>query len=348
MKRFKDWLIGKTQRKPTSIIGIGQKVLTGSLFLYLIFTFTSGPGAVFAAFTPIGYKSKNLGKTIIHYQQEFEPNLDYYIKVIEETRETNNHLWNQGVHNIIEKEGKMHFYLCLNTDAAAKLTMIKSPAITVFGNKIVLAQEFIEQLKWEIPDVLRHEISHVNAASRYGWLRNYYHVPIWLDEGIASNMSNFWQHSYDHFISLLNQNPKITSLTKLNNLMDWNNGFVISRDNYLKQYGYSLLFTKDLIENIGFDNVKTILINEKNFAILLGKNLYEYEIDWIAKQKRLHVLPEATELQYPSVPLKITILWIIQSILIIGTILYMILWSVRQIFKILRYISVMKNPIIVS
>jgi hypothetical protein len=345
MKQFKRWITAEPIKKRSLLRSIPLKLLTGTLWLYVGYTFLSGTGAVFASFTPYGFKTKQIGNNIIHYEKKFESDIQTYFNSFSQARIKNDLLWNQGEIDVLSKPPLIHLYLCSSKSKAFQLSSVMSPAITLFGNKIVLSKEYIDELNWDITSVLNHEISHVNAAVRYGWIQNYFNRPIWLDEGIASIQSNFWQHTPENFKKLLEKDSYVTSISKLNSLVEWNSGFLLGRDNYIKQYCYSILVATDIIKNKGFDNVKRFLRGDISTHTFLGSNIHEYEKKLLSSSE---IKPFYIKLQYPDAAFKIKFIWTMQFILPLAVLCYLLIWLTRQVFKICRTFGFFGKNIITS
>ena len=311
MNQFKRWITAEPVNNRSLLRSIPLKLLTGTLWLYIGYTFFSGIGTVFASATPYGFKTKQIGNNIIHYEKIFENDLKTYFNNFTQARIKNDILWNQGEVDILSESPLIHLYLCSSKSKAFQLSSVVTPAITLFGNKIVLSMEYVDELNWDITSVLNHEISHVNVAVRYGWIQNYFNRPIWLDEGIASIQSNFWQHTPENFRKLLEKNSYVTSISKLNSLVEWNSGFLLGRDNYIKQYCYSKLVATNVIKNNTFYNLKLLLRGDISTHTLLVSNIHEYEKKTLYSSE---IKPFNINLQYPDAAFKTKFFWTMQLI----------------------------------
>jgi hypothetical protein len=336
---FLNWLTGKPSKKKSLIKNIFGKFIVGTMWIYIFYSFSSGPGAIFASFNPIGFTKVNLRENVIHYSKDFASSMDYYSPIIKKAREIVDLKWNESDDLPPQRKPVIHFYLTSHAQDVAKLTMVNTAAVTVLGNKIVLSIDFIKKMGWDVADVLKHEISHVNCSSRYGWIRGYFNFPIWLDEGIASNFSNFPQDSEKHFNELLKINPEAISLTTLNSIFSWQSALFNNHDNFVKQYGYSRWITKDLMSTHGMHSLKQFLSGKADFQSLFGKTLTEYENTWVETQKKNGLIPEGVTLIYPSISWKVICLWTLQSVALISFILFLVLWTIRQSFKIVKAIA---------
>ena len=338
IKIFFKWLTGFPSSKKSKVKNIFGKLLVGSMWIYILYSFTSGPGAVFASINPIGFKSTTIGKNIIHYPSDFVFSIDQISKTIINSRTVVDSKWIDGEFIENDKQPVIHYYLTKGVKDITKLTMVSTPAVTVFKNKIVLSTVFIDEMEWDLSSALKHEISHVNYNSRNGWMKSYINYPIWLDEGIASSFSDFPQHSRPYLNNLLKENPTLNSLTRLNNLFAWQSELFRDHDNFVKQYGYSLWITEDLINIYGMDKLKKYLNGDISFLQLAGKTLSDYETDWIKNRKQNKLIPDNVHLVYPSISMKVLSLWIVQTLIFLIFVSFLSLWTIRQIFKVIRIV----------
>lgn len=333
MNHFKRWITAEPIKNHSLLRSVPSKLLTGTLLLYIGYTFVAGTGAVFASATPYGFKTRQIDNNIIHYENRFEKDIQGYFNDFSQARLKNDLLWNQGGIDVLLKEPVIHLYLCSSKSKAFQLSSVGTPAVTMFGNKIVVSKEFVDELNWDIVSVLNHEISHVNAAMRYGWVKGYFSWPVWLDEGIASVQSNFWQHTPEHLKTLVEKDPHVTSISKANSTVAWNSGFSLGHDNFLKQYCYAEIVAKDIIRKRGFDTIKRFFRGDITESELLGSDIHTYE-------KKLLASPEleqtGIQLQYPDAAFNVKFLWAMQFIIPLLVIVYLLMWLTRQGFKICR------------
>jgi hypothetical protein len=333
MNQFKRWITAEPSKNHSFIRSIPLKLLTGTLLLYIGYMFIAGTGAVFASATPYGFKTRQIGNNIIHFEKTFEKDIQTYFSDFSQARLKNDLLWNQGDIDVLSKEPVIHLYLCSSNSKACQLSSMGTPAVNIFGNKIVLSKEFVDESNWDIVSVLSHEISHVNAAMRYGWIKGYFNWPLWLDEGIASVQSNFWQNTPENFKKLLEMDPHVTSISKLNSLVAWNNGFSLGHDNFLKQYCYSEIVAADIIKKRGFDTIKRFFRGDITESELLGSDIHTYEKKLLASSVLKHT---GIQLQYPDVSFNVKLLWTMQFIIPLLVMVYLLMWLTRQGFKICR------------
>ena len=333
MLLLRRWITAKPAENHSILLSISLKLLTGTLWLYIGYMFVSGTGAVLASSNPYGFETRRIGNSVIHFEKEFEKDIQFYFDELDKARIKNDLLWNKGDIDILSNDPVIHLYLCSNNFRASQLSSVVSPAINLFGNKIVLSKEYIEELNWDIGSVLSHEISHVHAAIRYGWVQNYYGRPIWLDEGIASIQSNFWQHTPEHFKTLLEKDSRVTSISKLNSLVEWNSGFLSGSENYIKQYCYSKMVAADILQKKGLDSVKRYLRGDISVNELLGSDIHEYEMQLLQSSE---MKPFGIQLQYPDAAFKIKFFWIMQFVLPLLVVSYLLLWLTRQGFRMCR------------
>ena len=71
--RFFCWLAGKPPVKKTFLRTVTGRVLTGMMWVYLFYTFLSGPGAVFASINPVGFRSVTAGNNVVHVTDAVAP-----------------------------------------------------------------------------------------------------------------------------------------------------------------------------------------------------------------------------------------------------------------------------------
>jgi hypothetical protein len=75
MNHFKRWITAEPSKNHSFIRSIPLKLLTGTLLLYIGYMFIAGTGAVFASATPYGFKTRQIGNNIIHYENAFEKDI---------------------------------------------------------------------------------------------------------------------------------------------------------------------------------------------------------------------------------------------------------------------------------
>jgi hypothetical protein len=335
-KIFLDWLSGKPLKKKSIVRNLFGKFIVGTMWIYVVHSFSSGPGALLASINPIGFKTIYCNGNSIHYTKDFNGSIDYYFTLVKEANGIVKAKWNEGDAVRPERKSMYHVYLTSRAQNVAKLTMVNTAAVTVFGNKIVVSTEFINKMGWDFESVLKHEMSHIECTSRYGWMNGYFHFPVWLDEGIASNFSNFSQSSEKHFIELLSKNHEVVSLTKLNTIFSWQSALFTNHDTFEKQYGYSRWIAKDLMGTYGMNALKEYLSGKTSFAAVFGMTLEEYENNWVETNKRNSLLPNGVNLIYPSASWKVIGLWTLQTAVIAAFFSYLLLWTVRQVMKLFR------------
>lgn len=135
------------------------------------------------------------------------------------------------------------------------------------------AQTF--EIKRQIP----HELAHVYT---YQWLgENYYNVPQWLREGLASMAELFPNPDYPLLLENAYENE---SLLPMNTLCD---SFPLEASNFLLAYAQSSDFTWFLYENYGSSGLEALTLAyadglscEQGAVQALGKSLSDLERAW--------------------------------------------------------------------
>ncbi|HEX2955328.1 MAG TPA: hypothetical protein VHO70_00770, partial [Chitinispirillaceae bacterium] len=144
---------------------------------------------------------------------------------------------------------------------------------------------------------------------------------------------------------LLNMDSRVTSISKLNSLVEWNSGFLLGHDNYIKQYCYSEIVASDIINKSGFDNVKNFLRGDITISKLLGGNIAAYEKQLLSSPG---VNQMGIQLQYPEAAFQVKLLWAMQFIIPLIVSLYLLMWLTRQGFKVCRTIGLVRKNVVIA
>jgi hypothetical protein len=187
-------------------------------------------------------------------------------------------------------------------------------------------------------------MSHVECGHRFGWIRGYFNFPVWLDEGIASNFSNFPDESENHLYELLKKNPQLNSLTALNSLSAWQSAFFSDHESVEKQYGFCRWVAKDLMSAYGMNPLQEYLGGKGDFRDLFGKTLKDYENDGAKTLEKSASTPGKITFVHPTASWKVAGLWTLQTGIVIAFFGYLLLWTIRQVWGLARAIA----PLIIN
>ncbi len=130
---FFNWLLGKPPQKRSFVKSVFGKFIVGSMWIYIFYSFSSGPAAVFASINPIGFSTVYCGENVIHYTKDFQATIDCYVSLIKEARATVDSKWNEGDAVVSQRKPIIHFYLTSHAQHVSQLTMVNTAAVTVFG-----------------------------------------------------------------------------------------------------------------------------------------------------------------------------------------------------------------------
>lgn len=121
--------------------------------------------------------------------------------------------------------------ICKDIDSGKKFGMKNNTGIThktMIGTFIVLGKEGLNT------DVIAHELAHSELAYRVGWVKGL-KIPIWFDDGLATQVDNRPQYSEDEWIRRTENGKKAIKMSELDSV----NQFYVS-DLDTRRFHYTL------------------------------------------------------------------------------------------------------------
>ena len=179
-------------------------------------------------------------------------------------------------------KNKIKIFFPESEDDYAKLTGGRLPewsgAVAISENRIIIIkpQKFVDNSKFLI--TIKHELIHIIIADKY-YENN---LPLWLNEGLATYLSNNYMEENDGLIiSNAIAANKILELDELNQLMQFNTASAnlayleakIAVEYLIKQIGISQL--PNFLNDLNNSNNSNLI-----FKKYLGYDLLDFEFYW--------------------------------------------------------------------
>lgn len=115
--------------------------------------------------------------------------------------------------------------------------------------------------------VLVHEFTHILISKINSDLES---IPIWLNEGVATYEANQMNDNGISFIKESLENNSVPSLSEMTS-----EGFV-----EVGGYIFSYTIIEYIVENYGYDAVRSLIRNPANLENILGNNISDFEDTW--------------------------------------------------------------------
>jgi hypothetical protein len=332
------WVAGLPPRNPPSRFKRWLHRLVTIAFLFaLAWFFFLGPGVLLLPFSPPGFESLHDDTSTVYYEVDQDRARD----VLLQAREAQNAIlefW--GRPNEIESFQGTKIYLGETPESYFRLTGNHAGGSALFGNVIAINMVKIGEVL-SLVDFLRHEMAHSYLRRRFGYFRKHLTVPMWFDEGSAVLVQGE-SPDMESLSERLSTRPRLVSVTSLRYNTDWENMVFMEGSRLARQqYGYVGVFVEYLEKRFGIEKIRNYLgalgwgkDPESVFLAVYGSRLAEVERGFLAEYQAETGITEEIELAaLPLVP-KVAIKWT----LIFAVLALFILWSIRQMFRVVRFI----------
>ena len=333
------WVVGLPPRNPPGAVKRWFFRLLSATFLGLIGWFLLlGPGVVLMPFPPRGFQSIADSTNRVYYQKD-EATAREVLRLAGEAQAAILGFW--GATDGIELFKGIKIYLGEAPGAYYRLTMNRAGGSAMLGGIIVINMPQAGQVL-SLEDFLRHELGHIYLRRRLGFLRKHLTVPAWFDEGCAVRV----QGSSPDVAALgdnLKLRPRLLSLTSLRFHTDWETMVFMEGSTLARQhYGYVGAFVAYLERRFGIEKLREYSAGlswgkhpDAVFAQVYGSPLAEIEGQFLADYRvRKGIEDEIEIIARPLVPC-VVIRWM----LILGIFAFLVLWTIRQMFRASRFIS---------
>jgi hypothetical protein len=332
------WVVGLPPRNPPAAIKKWILRLLSVAFMGLIGWFLFlGPGVVLMPFAPRGYQSIADSTNRVYYEKD-EAAAREVLRLARESQEAILDFW--GRTESIELFKGIKVYVGETSEAYYKLTMNRAGGSAMFGSVIVIDMAKAGQIL-SLVDFMRHELGHVYLRRLLGYFRKHLTVPAWFDEGCAVLV----QGGSPDMASLgdyLEKRPRLLSVTSLRYHTDWETMIFMDGSRLARQhYGYVGAFVEYLEKRFGIEKIRDYLRAlswgkdpDEVFSDIYGSPLAEIEGQFLSEYKAMKGLSEEIEIIAPPLVPRVVIRWT----LIFGILAFVILWTIRQAFRLSRFV----------
>jgi hypothetical protein len=336
---FYRWAVGLPPRNPPATIKKWFFRFLSVTFVGLIGWFLFlGPGVVLMPFEPSGFQSIADSTNRVYYEKD-EAAAREVLRIAREAQNVILDFWG-GTERIELFEG-IKIYLGETSEAYYHLTMNRAGGSALFSSVIVIDMTKAGQVL-SLVDFMRHELGHIYLRRRLGYIRKHLTVPAWFDEGCAVRV----QGGSPDVASLgdyLTKQPRLLSVTALRYHTDWETMVFMEGSRLARQhYGYVGAFVGYLEKRFGIEKIReysSALSWGKDpddvFAAVYGNSLKEVEGQFLSEYRAMKGIQEEIEIIAPPLVPRVVIRWT----LIFGILAFLIIWTIRQVFRVSRFAS---------
>jgi hypothetical protein len=330
------WIVGARRRRSVSGYRIWSiRFVKAGVVAWLFFY---GPGGILAP-RLFGFSAISHNDITIYYENDVTQALvTDTIRCAMEGRIQNLAFWKRPAGGV----QPIDIYLCDSLFRWQQLTLSAGGNAAVYGSSIFVSPLAVQD-EQVLRQVLTHEVSHVFLNQRVGYLRAWF-VPTWINEGVATYVGqNFWATEESLFRRLHESAaPRLVAATGLRTRMQWRAAIEAPAERAALTYGHAHSLCANLIETFGTDRVINYLDNaplslspEAGFKAAFGLSIAQADDQWLAERKSAGQIPQATA--WEDVPFSVPAIAL--SSLPYALIAFAMLWFIRQVFLIARFIS---------
>jgi hypothetical protein len=331
------WVVGLPPRNPPSAV---KRRLSRLLYITVLgligWFFLLGPGVVLMPFAPRGFQSLADSTNRVFYEND-EESARKVLRLAGEAQNTILDFWGDKDGNSLFKGIKI--YLGETPEAYYRLTMNRAGGSAMFGHIIVIDLTKAGRIL-SLVDFMNHEMAHIYLRRRLGYIRKHLTVPAWFDEGCAVVV----QGGSPDVASLgdyLKKRPRLLSVTSLRYHTDWETMVFMEGSRLARQhYGYVGAFVDYLDRRFGIEAIREYLSAlswgrdpKEVFATVYSIPLTEVEQQFLSEYRAMKGIEEEIAVITPPLVPRVVIRWTI----IFGVLVFMMLWVVRQIFRLSRF-----------
>ena len=218
--------------------------------------------------------------------------------------------------------------------------MNRAGGSAMFGSVIVVDMTKAGQYL-SLVDFMRHELGHIYLRRRLGYIRKHITVPAWFDEGCAVLVQG-GSPDMESLGDYLEKRPRLLSVSALRYHTDWETMVFMEGSRLARQhYGYVGAFVEYLEKRFGIEKIRDYLRAfswgkdpEEVFADIYGSPLTDVEGQFLSEYKAMKGLSEEIEIIAPPLVPRVVIRWT----LVVGILSFLILWAIRQVFRVSRFV----------